>query len=74
MAALEARFVGTQTGPFGDLAATGGQVDVPYSVFYEVTEGMISTIRAYVPIALMRAQLAPAAGATPGAVRQPASA
>src|SRR5215470_7906223 len=38
-AALEANFVGTHTGDFLGVAATGSQVDVPYAVLYDLDGG-----------------------------------
>jgi ketosteroid isomerase-like protein len=60
-AMLEARFIGTHTGEFGGVPATGASVDVPYCIAYQISDGMISALRAYMPIGAMRAQLAEAA-------------
>jgi ketosteroid isomerase-like protein len=60
-AMLEARFVGEHTGEFGGLAATGRHVDVPYCVAYDVAGGQITALRAYMPVAALRAQLVEAA-------------
>jgi len=38
-------FIGTHTGEFGGIPATSCQVRVPYTVFYDVTDGQISTLR-----------------------------
>jgi predicted ester cyclase len=46
-AAIEAVFVGTHTGEFAGIAATGTEVSVPYSVFYEVEGGTITALRIY---------------------------
>jgi predicted ester cyclase len=46
-AALEAVFVGTHTGEFAGIAATGKAVEVPYSVFYELEGGKITALRIY---------------------------
>jgi predicted ester cyclase len=46
-AALEAEFIGVHTGQFGGLPRTGKQVDVPYSVFYELKDGKITALRIY---------------------------
>ena len=46
-AAIEARFVGTHTGEFAGIAPTGKDVDVPYSVFYELVDGEITALRIY---------------------------
>jgi predicted ester cyclase len=47
VAALEAVFVGTQTGEFAGIPATGRAVRLDYSVFYELTDGKITTLRIY---------------------------
>jgi steroid delta-isomerase-like uncharacterized protein len=46
-AALEAVFVGTHTGDFAGIAPTGKTVEVPYSVFYELKDGKITSLRIY---------------------------
>lgn len=46
-AAAELLFVGTHTGDFAGIAATGIEVSVPYVAFYGFAEGMISEIRLY---------------------------
>ena len=46
-AALEATFVGTHTGEFAGIAATGKEIAVPYSVFYELEDGKITALRLY---------------------------
>ena len=46
-AAVEMLFVGTHTGDFGGMAATGMEVSVPYVAFYSFEEGMIAEIRLY---------------------------
>ena len=46
-AAIEAVFVGTHTGEFAGIAATGKAVAVPYSVFYELEDGKITALRIY---------------------------
>ncbi len=60
-ASLEADFVGTHTGDFGGVAATGAQLRVPYCVCYDVADGAITALRAYLPINLMVAQVQAAA-------------
>ena len=62
-AALEAVFVGTHTGEFAGIDPTGATVRVPYSVFYEIADGRIRTLRAYLPMEQIVGQLqaAPAA-------------
>jgi ketosteroid isomerase-like protein len=56
-AVLEARFVGRHTGTFGNLEPTGRAVDVPYCVAYDIADGAITALRAYLPLALLRAQV-----------------
>ena len=46
-AAAELMFVGAHTGEFAGVAATGKEVEVPYSVFYEVADGKITALRIY---------------------------
>jgi steroid delta-isomerase-like uncharacterized protein len=46
-AAVEVVFVGTQTGEFAGIPATGMEVAVPYSVFYDLADGKITTLRIY---------------------------
>ena len=58
---LEARFVGRHIGDFAGVPATGVEVDVPYCVAYEIAGGLITELRAYMPVLAMRAQLAEAA-------------
>jgi predicted ester cyclase len=60
-ATLEANFVGTHTGEFAGIAATGAELRVPYAVCYDVADGEITALRAYLPISLMVAQLRAAA-------------
>jgi predicted ester cyclase len=60
-ATLEADFVGTHTGEFAGIAPTGAQLRVPYAVCYDVADGAITALRAYMPISLMVAQLQAAA-------------
>ena len=45
--AAEILFVGTHTGEFGGVAATGAEVSVPYVAFYSLDEGLITEIRLY---------------------------
>jgi predicted ester cyclase len=56
-AVLEARFVGRHTGALGDLAPTGRDVNFPYCVVYDIADGTITALRAYVPMAALIAQL-----------------
>lgn len=46
-AAAELLFVGTHTGDFAGIAATGMDVSVPYVAFYAFEDGLISEIRLY---------------------------
>lgn len=50
VAGLEAVFVGTHTGEFAGVPATGAAVRLPYTVFYDVAGGAIVALRAYFPI------------------------
>jgi len=43
-------FVGTHTGDFEGVPATGSQLALPYVVFYDVVDGRISELRAYIPV------------------------
>jgi steroid delta-isomerase-like uncharacterized protein len=56
-ACLEAVLVGTQIAEFAGIPPTGAQVRVPYCIVYQVTDGMISEMHAYVPIAGLINQL-----------------
>jgi predicted ester cyclase len=56
-AAIEADFVGTHSGEFGGLAATGRAVRVPYSVVYDLRGDRISALRIYFPMALLIEQI-----------------
>jgi predicted ester cyclase len=60
-ALLEARFIGTHTGEFAGVPQTGAQVDLPYCVAYDISDGLITALRAYLPILALRAQVAQAA-------------
>ena len=62
-AMLEAVFVGTHSGDFAGLSATGQQVRMPYSIAYDVRDGSIVALRAYFPMTALQSQLAPAGGA-----------
>ncbi|MGY1604013.1 ester cyclase [Geodermatophilus sp. SYSU D00815] len=57
VAMAEARFVGTHRGDFAGVPATGRQVDVPYCMAYDVRDGAITALRAYLPVTAMVAQL-----------------
>ena len=65
-AAVEAVFVGTHTGEFAGIPATGREVAVPYAVFYELADGEITALRihgfATGLVAALTAEATPAAG------------
>jgi ketosteroid isomerase-like protein len=61
MAVLEAVFVGAHTGEFAGVPATGAEVCRPYCMVYDVADGAITALRAYFPIAALRAELDEAA-------------
>ena len=63
LAALEADFGGVHTGEFAGIAPTGAPVRVPYCVFYDVDEGGITALRAYMPVRQIVAELGAAAAA-----------
>ena len=56
-AALEADFVGTHTGEFLGIPATGKTVQVPYCVVYDLRDGKITALRTYIPMDLFTHQL-----------------
>ena len=56
-AAAEALFVGTHTGDFSGVSATGNHVRVPYSVFYDVDGDKIKALRIYMPMDQLLAQI-----------------
>jgi steroid delta-isomerase-like uncharacterized protein len=57
-AALEADLVGTHTGEFLGMPATGKSVQVPYCVAYDLRDDKIAALRAYIPMELFSQQLA----------------
>src|SRR5262245_45447980 len=59
-AALEATFVGTHIGEFAGIPATGAQVRVPYSVFYELAGDRITALRIYMSMEQLTAQVSAA--------------
>ena len=63
-ALLEAVFDGTHTGEFAGVPATGAHVRVPYAMGYDVAGGLITALRAYLPMTGLRAQLSEAAAAS----------
>jgi steroid delta-isomerase-like uncharacterized protein len=56
-AVLEADFVGTHTGEFLGMAATGRSVQVPYCVVYDLRDGKLAALRAYIPMDLFAQQV-----------------
>jgi steroid delta-isomerase-like uncharacterized protein len=56
-AAIEADFVGTHTGEFAGIPATGRMVRIPYSVLYDLSSGKISALRIYFPMSQLIDQL-----------------
>jgi steroid delta-isomerase-like uncharacterized protein len=56
-AALEADFVGTHTGEFVGIPASGKSVQVPYCVVYDLWDDKIAALRAYIPMDLFAQQL-----------------
>ena len=56
-AVLEADFVGTHTGEFLGVPATGKSVQVPYCVVYDLQDGKLAALRAYIPMDLFAQQL-----------------
>lgn len=56
-AALEAEFIGTHTGDFLGIAATGKPVNVPYCVVYDIPADKITALRIYMPMELFAQQL-----------------
>jgi len=56
-AAIEADFVGTHTGEFAGVAATGRAVRVPYTVVYDLRGDLISEFRIYFPMGVLVEQL-----------------
>ena len=56
-AAIEAYFVGTHIGEFAGVQPTGRAVRAPYSVFYDLRDNQISTLRIYFPMSLIVEQI-----------------
>ena len=59
---LEADFVATHVGEFAGVPPTGAQVRLPYAIFYDISGGSITALRAYFPIAALVQQLQATAG------------
>ena len=57
-AALELEFIGTHTGDFLGMAATGKSVNVPYCVVYDIPGDKITALRIYMPMEMFSQQLA----------------
>lgn len=58
---LEAVVVGTHTGEFGGIPATGRAVRVPLAVSYDLENGLIKRARIYLMVNVLFDQIAPAA-------------
>jgi predicted ester cyclase len=56
-AAIEADFVGVHIGDFAGVPATGRSVRVPYSVVYDLEDDKIKSLRIYMPMQSLVAQL-----------------
>jgi len=56
-AAIEAVFVGTHIAEFAGVPATGREVRVPYSVFYDIDGGSIRALRIYLPMSEVMTQI-----------------
>jgi predicted ester cyclase len=56
-AALEAEFVGTHSGEFAGIAASGREVRVPYAVGYDLAGSAITALRIYLPMEELVRQL-----------------
>ena len=63
-AMLEAVFVGTHTGEFAGIPASGNPVRVPYSAFYDVADGKITALRLYMSLDELVRQVGQPAAAT----------
>lgn len=63
VAGLEAVFAATHVAEFAGVQATGAAVRLPYSVFYDVSDAMIVSLRAYFPVTALVGQLKEAASA-----------
>ena len=57
-AAAELQFVGTHTGEFAGVPASGRPVDVPYTAAYDFApDGLITGIRVYLPMQILMGQI-----------------
>jgi steroid delta-isomerase-like uncharacterized protein len=56
-AVLEADFVGTHTGTFAGIPATGRQVRVPLCVVYDLRDGKIARGRVYLEVPVLLRQI-----------------
>jgi steroid delta-isomerase-like uncharacterized protein len=56
-AAVECDFVGTHTGEFLGIPATGRSVNVPYAVLYDLSDTEIFALRIYMSMDVIRQQL-----------------
>jgi ketosteroid isomerase-like protein len=64
-AILEAVFVGTHIGEFGDIPATGVKVRLPYCVAYTIADSKITELRAYLSMLALQQHLTGGATGTP---------
>ncbi|MBY9075171.1 ester cyclase [Nocardioides sp. WL0053] len=64
LAAVEAVFVATHVSDFAGIPATGAEVRVPYTVFYDVAGAQITALRAYLSMLALTSQLPAAAEVT----------
>ncbi|MGY1794896.1 nuclear transport factor 2 family protein [Geodermatophilus sp. SYSU D00525] len=69
-AMLEAVFIGRQVDTWEGVPASGRDVRFPYAMAYDIAGGFITALRAYFPMAALRAQLvrAEAPGSAPAPV------
>jgi len=56
-AAIEMDFVGTHTGEFGGVPASGKYVNVPYAVVYDFIGDQIAALRLYMPMDVLMQQI-----------------
>ena len=56
-AVVEADFIGTHTGEFAGVAATGKDVHLPYCVVYNLDDDKITALRLYFPIDVLLKQI-----------------